>query len=143
MPKLPAAVQSAAENAEGGGGTSPLEEGLYLLRIRGVDVTGKGAAGPYWTWEFDVVQGVDGRSRGRKRLWDRISLSEKAAWRVKQFYEAVGFTFDSDTDEMLGEHVGAYVVQEPIQSGPKAGQMGNTIQEYRALDEDGDLVIAS
>lgn len=136
MPKLPAAVQTAAEKAEAGGGSAPLEDGIYILRLHSVDVTGKGAAGPYWTWEFRVVEGPDGPMNGRRRLWDRISLSEAAAWKIKEFYTAMGFTLDSDTDEMLGEHVKAYVIQEPIQSGAKAGQMGNTISEYMEIDED-------
>lgn len=136
MAKLPKNVQTAAEKAETGGGSAPLEEGIYILRIHSVDVTGSGPAGPYWTWEFRVVEGPDGPLNGNRRLWDRISLSEKAAFRVKNFYEAVGFTFDSDTDEMMGEHVKAYVVQEVIQSGTRAGQMGNNIDEYIELDED-------
>lgn len=137
MPKLPAKTQQAAEKAEvGGGGNAPLEEGVYVLRLHGVDATGSGPAGPYWTFEYRVVEGPDGPQNGRRRLWDRISLSEKAAWRVKQLFTAFGFTLDSDTDEMIGEHVKAYVIQEPIQSGNRAGQMGNSISEYLELPED-------
>ena len=136
MPKLPKAVQEAAENATSGGGSAPLEEGVYVLRLAAVDATGEGPAGPYWTWEYRVVEGPDGAMNGRRRLWDRISLSDKAAWKVKEVYTAFGFTLDSDTEEMIGEHVKAYVIQEPIQSGTRAGQMGNSIQEYLELPED-------
>lgn len=136
MPKLPQNVQTAAENAETGGGSAPLEDGIYVLRLHSVDVTGSGPSGPYWTWEFRVVEGPDGPMNGRRRMWDRISLSEKAAWKLKEFYTAMGFTLDSDTDEMLGEHVQAYIIQAPIQSGAKAGQVGNEISEYMEIDED-------
>jgi len=136
MPKLPQDVQTAAEKAEVGGGSAPLPEGTYVLRLHSVDVAGKGAKGPYWTWEFRVVEGPDGPMNGRRRIWDRISLSEAAAFRVKNFYTAMGFTLDSDTDEMMGEHVKAYITQEPIQSGAKAGQLSNNIDEYIELDED-------
>lgn len=136
MPKLPKNVQEAAEKADAGGGTQALEEGLYVLRLFSVDPTGEGPAGPYWTWEFRVVEGPDGPMSGRKRLWDRISLSDAAVWKVKQVYTAFGFTLDSDTDELVGEHVKAYVVQEPIQTGQRAGQMGNAIAEYLELAED-------
>lgn len=136
MPKLPKNVQDAAEAAEVGGSSAPLDEGVYILRLHSIDTSGSGPAGPYWTWEYRVVEGPDGPMNGRKRLWDRISLSEKAAFRVKQVFTAFGFTLDSDTDELIGEHVKAYVIQEPIQSGNRAGQMGNSISEYLELADD-------
>lgn len=142
MPKLPKATQTAAEAADIGGGSAPLEEGVYVLRLHSIDATGSGPAGPYWTWEYRVVEGPDGPMNGRRRLWDRISLSEKAAFRVKQVYTAFGFTLDSDTEEMIGEHVKAYVIQEPIQSGQRAGQMGNSISEYLEIPEDWEPELA-
>jgi hypothetical protein len=142
MPKLPAKVQENAEKADVGGGRAPLEEGVYVLRLHSVDPTGKGPAGPYWTFEYRVVEGPDGPIGGNKRLWDRVSLSDAAAFRVRNLYDSFGFTLDSDTDELIGEHVRAYVIQETIQSGSRAGQIGNTISEYMELPEEFEAATA-
>jgi hypothetical protein len=141
MPKLPKNIQKAAEEAEVSGGFEALEAGTYLLKVREIDVTSKTKAGdPKWVFQFDVVDGpeeLDEEDRvSRGRLFEHCALTEAAAWKMKQIFSALGFTLDSDADEMVGEPVRAVVTQSAIQEGNRKGTMGNNIVSYLEADPD-------
>lgn len=140
MPKLPKNIQKSAEEAQVQD-FSPLEAGTYLVKVREIDTAAKSAAqNPMWVWQFDVVDGPEeldeSERRDHGRLWERTALTEAAAWKLKQIFTALGFTLDSDADEMVGEYVRVVVVQEEIQSGQRKGTMGNTIVSYLEVEED-------
>lgn len=140
MPKLPKNIQKAAEDAEVQD-FSPLPAGTYLAKVREIDTAATSQSGnPKWVFQFDVVDGPEeldeGDRRSGGRLWEHCSLTENAAWKLKQIYTALGFTLDSDADELIGEPVRLVVVQEEINSGTRKGQMGNNIVSYLEADPD-------
>lgn len=132
MPHLPQEVQEQAEAAEGSG-FALLEPGPYVVRLADIDMTRSGPAGPGWSWEFDVIEMEDGTppARSGAKLWDYTSMSSKAAWKVKQVFEAFGVPLDIDTDELIGELAVAVVSQQTQQKGKRQGQLVNNIEELR------------
>lgn len=99
--------------------------GIYLCRLRSVDTSRSGPAGPYWTWEYETV-GVKEEPSG-KRFWNNTSLSEKAIGMVGKAFEALGFTADSDTDEAIGELVACEVKIGTVNAGQNIGQQRNEV----------------
>lgn len=139
MPKLPKAVAKRVGEAESTGSFEALPEGTYIVQLIDVDGSKEGPAGPYWSWEFDVVSDSDGDTAlaGRK-LWSNTSLSEKADFKMKEVFEAFGYTTDSDTDEMVGEKIKVSVSQRPIEKGARKGQVGNNIERHMSLESTGE-----
>ena len=130
MPKLSKAVAKKVADTEGGS-FEPLEPGVYHVRLVNVDGSREGPAGPYWSWEFDVVEpGSSGK------LWNNTSLSEKAYFKLKETFEAFGEDTDTDTDDLIGEIVKAVVSTRVIQQGDKKGQVTNQIDKLVPADED-------
>lgn len=128
MARLNEELQEQTANAESSG-FEPLPDGAYHVRLADVDTTREGAKGPYWSWEFDVVE-PDSEYEGRK-LWNNTSLSEKAAFKMKETYEAFDVPLDTDTDDMLGSIVVAVVSQRTIQEGARKGEIANQIDRLR------------
>lgn len=54
--------------------------------------------------------------------------------KIKQFFEAFGYTTDSDTDEMIGERCVIALSVETIGAGKRKGQLGNQITGFYTLD---------
>lgn len=54
--------------------------------------------------------------------------------KLKQFFEAFGYTTDSDTDEMIGERCVISLSVETIGAGKRKGQLGNQITGFYPLD---------
>lgn len=138
MPKLNAKTAKAVANQEvGEGGLLPLDAGTYPARL--VSVTSKdGKAAPYWSWEYELIDPEPGRFA---KQFVNTSLSEKALWKLKEQFEAHGTTPNTDTEELLGDKVNLVVIQRIIQSGQRAGEMGNevtTTLPYDSADAEGD-----
>lgn len=73
-----------------------------------------------------------------ERSWK--TYQDLVAGRLKGFFEAFGFTLDSDTEEMYGEKCAIQVIQEPIGQGPRQGEMRNSIANVKHLDAIADLM---
>ena len=132
MPKLPQNVANQVDNAEAVGGFAPLPEGRYAAQLR--SVTAKdGKEYPYWTWEFHRLHNSKGEPVPG-RMWNNTSLSPNSAGFLKATFDAFGYTTDSDTDEMVGEWVVLYIIQDVIASGPKAGQTTNSVRQVLAFN---------
>jgi len=99
MAKLNKAMQKQTENASSG--FDPIPDGVYHFKLRDVDATRTGAKGPYWSWEFECVE----EPYVGRRVWNNTSLSENAAFMMKQTFDAFGVPLDTDTDEMIGNVV--------------------------------------
>lgn len=130
MAKLPKKVAAAADQAETGQ-FDALPAGPYAARLVEVKTDGEGAAGPYWVWKFEVVTPTEFEGRN---LWANTSLSEKALWKIKEMFDAFGYTTDSDTDDLINEVVKLIVVQRPIEKGSRAGQIGNNVDKVLPFD---------
>lgn len=131
MPKLNKQMQKQTGAAETSA-FDPIDPGVYHVRLRDVDGTGSGAKGPYWSWEFEVVEAP---YVGR-RLWNNTSLSEAAAFKMKETFDAFGVGYDADTDDLLGQIVKAHVSIRTIQSGDRKGQLANQVDRLEPADDD-------
>lgn len=136
MPKLNKAKAKKTEAAEGSG-FDPLPDGAYHLRLRDVDASKPdGPAGPYWVWEFEVVE--DGEWK-KRRLWNNTSLSDAAAFKMAETFKAFGVPADTDTDELLGQVVLGIVSQRTIQKGARKGELTNQIDRLKPADPEFEL----
>lgn len=130
MPKLPS---KTAEKVAGTESSSFEALPADKYRSRLIDVEQReGQKGPYWSWEYDVV---DGPFAGRK-LWNNTSLSEKAYFKLKEAFDAHGADPDTDTDELCGGIVVLAVSQRVIASGSRKGETGNQVD--RVLPDTGE-----
>lgn len=134
MAKLNKRLQEQTENAQSMD-FEPLEPGVYHARLLKVDTDGSGPKGPYWTWEFEVVEEP---YRGRK-LWNNTSLSEKAAFSMKNTFEAFEVPLDTDTDDMCGSVVRCHVSIRTIQQGARAGELTNQVDRLSPRDPEFEL----
>lgn len=160
MPKLAAKVRKNVEKAEAvSGGFELLKPGKYVAELSGVEAKLSNAGNPVWSAEFNEIHALDGE-RQPGRQWYNLNLpqdkmpddykpgpnskkSPEDAWesyqalcngRLKAFFEAFGFSVDSDTDEMIGERVVLQIGVRTIQNGPKKGEDTNTVNGVFALD---------
>ena len=139
MPKLSKAAAKQVANTETQS-FGAIPGGIYIGRLDEVTTgTGKQSGKPYWSWAFTVVSDADGDEEyaGRK-LWINTSLSEAAHFKLKEVFEAFGYTPDSDTDEMIGEQIKLLVSETVIEQGARKGQPGNNVDRAIALDDDGE-----
>ena len=121
-----------------------MPEGYYLVKVI---ENAEEEAGPnsktgaaMLALTLEVVQPRE--YQGRK-VWDRLSYSEKAQWKLRSFFDAVDYDYDSDVDEIQDEQE-EFVVQltEQIQKqGKNKGKLKNEVGEYLPADEENlDLV---
>lgn len=136
MPKLPKAAAKRVDEAEVSQ-FDALEEGTYIGKLSKVTVSDQpGPSGAhYWTWEFEDIHTLDG-DKVPGRLWVNTSLAETADWKMKEVFDAFGYTPDSDTDEMIGEKVKLVVSQRVIERGARKGQTGNNVENVMPLGDD-------
>lgn len=159
MPKLAAKDRKKVEKAEAVSGEfEPLPPGKYIAELSDVEAKTSGAGNAYWNAEFTNIHDLEGESvPGRQ--WFMMMLpqgempedykpknskkSPEEAWktyqdltagRIKSFFEAFGFTPDSDTDELIGERVVLQIGVETINQGPKTGQRTNRVNAVLPLD---------
>lgn len=129
MPKLDEQQQQVTDQAEG---FRLLEPGLYAARLQKVEEK-PGTEAKQWSWEFGAIHDLDGE-RHPGRQWVNTSLSPKAAWKMKEVFDALGYSVDSATEEMIGEWAVLVIEQHVAEKGRKAGKLVNGVQEVRAFD---------
>lgn len=136
MPKLTKAQAKAVDAAETNDidYTVPLPAGRYIGTLDEVEV-GEGPKGPYWTWKIKLDRNEDVALDGQGRvMYVNTSLAEEAAWKMKETFEAFGYSSDSDTEEMIGEKCIVVVRIKMIQGGANAGTPGNQVSKLFPLD---------
>jgi hypothetical protein len=159
MPKLAASrakkASASAENAPAG--EFPiLEEGTYRIRLTGVEVDKVNKAkdpkllgAPVWIWKFDISPDDESEEQVSAKFWHRCTLPPEGA----EYYDflnglfvapfdAYGVSVDTDTDELVGRDVRAYVIQKVIGSGKRKGKIGNEIESLLPLDGEMAGVVA-
>lgn len=135
--KLNKATQKKVAAQEDRGEFEAVPAGVYECKLR--EVTPKdGTKAPFWSWEFECVEE---EYKGR-RFWLNTSLSEAALWKFKEVFKGFGVEPDTDTDDLVDEHVMLVISQGIIQAGSRKGEMGNNVDNVRPIgesdDEDGD-----
>ncbi len=159
MPKLAAKDRKKVEKAEASTGFQPIAPGKYIAELHEVEARTSNAGNPMWVAEFHEIHDLEGNSiPGRQ--WYQMMLpttdtppegytpkgktkDPQEAWamyqnlcsaRIKGFFEAFGYTPDSDTDEMIGERCVLQIGIRTIQNGPKAGEQTNDVNNVFPLD---------
>lgn len=155
MPKLDKTMMKAVESAETTSGEFALiEPGRYFATLTKVDVRDANYGGTQWSCEFSDITDVNGkRSSGRQWLnlnlpvagampatyqngedkWQKFQAVSAA--RLKGFFEAFGYTTDSDTDEMIGEQAVIEIEIRTIQNGPRRGEQVNGVKNVLPLSK--------
>jgi hypothetical protein len=123
----------ASATAESSSNFEPVEDGVYHARLMDVRTDGEGRSGPYWTWEYDIIE--PGEAKGRKQ-WNNTSLADNALWKLKETFDAFGVPTDTDTDDLMGGTVKLVISQRVIQAGSRKGEMGNQVDRVMPKDED-------
>lgn len=131
MAKLNKENAKKADNASSA--FEPVDPGAYHMKLVAVDASKSGPKGPYWSWEFDIVE--PGEAQGRKQ-WNNTSLSDEAMFSFKQTFEAFGVPTDTDTDDLIGNVVKGIVSIRTIEQGPRKGELANQIDRLAPADED-------
>lgn len=135
MPQLNAAKAAEVEKAEGGN-FEPVPEAVYVLYLAEEVVVKDGPKGPYWKWTFKVDGETEGQEQYKGRqLWQNTSLAEGAEWKLNETFAAFGVPTTTHTDDLIGKKVKAFVVQRPIESGPRKGEMSNEIKNLMPLSD--------
>ena len=151
MPRLNAALRQMTENAQERS-FGPIPAGKYVARLTAVEAKQSQSGNPYWNATYQDLEALDGRKQPGSQ-WLALNPPEggpgpencrpaspnkppAGAWRARQecaasrlksWFHAHGFTVDSDTEEMIGSYAMITVVQETIQRGQRAGQVGNRV----------------
>lgn len=119
------------------GGGEPLPKGVYLCDIESCAVTKPQSKDE----RIEVVYTVaDGDHKGRK-LWDYINLeSEAAAFKVREFLEAVGIVTgkkeagEFDPAKLVGEQVNVRVIHQPDNRPEHEGEMQQRVGGVTPVD---------
>lgn len=153
MPKLDATLLKVVETADTSAGEFTLiEPGRYFATLQKVEVLDANYGGSRWSAEFGEITSVEGK-RLPGRQWYNLNLpvagempatygngedkwqkfQAVSASKMKQFFEAFGYTSDSDTDEMIGEKAVIEIEIRTIQNGPRRGESVNGIKNVFPL----------
>jgi len=120
-------IQVDFTGVESGGGVV-LPEGPIQLEVSDISQeVGQDSGAAYLAFEFTVSEG---QYEGKK-VWDNMSLSPKALWKLRGFLEAAEFEVeggiqDIDLDELIGLNVTAEISHEMYQ-GKKKNRVTNYI----------------
>lgn len=137
MPKMPQETIDKCESGEasgGGGRRNPVPDGYYELElVEQEEYPDPGSGYGGINLKFEVVRPVGYQG---KWVWDRASYNPNSAWKWRSLCDATGYTYDSDSEEMVSEHMIAYVSQEVQTKGVNKGRVNNRIDEYYSLDSE-------
>jgi hypothetical protein len=132
MAKLNKTKATAASKADSAS-FEPVPDAVYHVRLEDVDSSREGPKGPYWSWQFVIVE--DGEAKGRK-LWNNTSLSDAAMFKFKESFDAFGVETDTDTDDIIGQVCRAVVSTRTIQQGDRKGEQANQIDRLTPADSE-------
>src|SRR5690242_19587452 len=149
MPKLSAKARKKVDKAEAvSGGFEPLDPGKYVATLLSCEAKNSSAGNPMWAVQFHELFSLDGEPQPGRQFLNLMMPQEKMpegytpgprskaktpeeAWenyqgmvngRIKAFFEAFGYTVDSDTDEMIGDRCVLQLGVETVTQGPKKGE---------------------
>lgn len=158
MPKLNKKMAKAAEAAEVSTGDFPLlDPGYYYAQLNEVEVL-DGNYAPRWNVSFYNLHKAETGEEVTGRQWYNINVPAEGPapanytngdkkWAAFQsmslsqlhgFFDAFGYSTDSDTDEMIGEWVKLKVGIETISSGNRKGEKTNRVKALVPVEDDFD-----
>ena len=164
MPKLAKKIATKTEKSTAvSGGFEPYPPGKYIATLAKVESKLSSAGNPVWNAEFEDLHNLDG-DKMPGRQWYNLNLPtsdtmpegyekgpEKWAQyqglchgRLKAFFEAFGYTADSDTDEFVGDKCVLQIGIGTISKGPRTGERTNQVNGVFSIDSvDGADAIGS
>lgn len=133
MPKLAKKIAQKANAAElkDGDLSQPLPPGRYIGKLEEVEVK-EGEKGEYWQWTFKLTE-PKGENR---KAWVYTTLADGAEWKLKEVFTALGYSADSDTDEMIGESCLLSLTTRTISTGDRKGEKSNQVAKCLPLDDE-------
>jgi hypothetical protein len=141
MPTLSKAKQKTVGAVESSGDFPVLPAGRYLGTLKEVNadkngqpLVGRKSGKPYWQWVFSDITSLEDGQVYAGHQFVNTSLTDDADWKMKEMFDAFGFTVDSDTDEMIGGQVILHIVQREIEEGDRKGEMGNNVRRVAPYD---------
>lgn len=158
MPKLAKKYAASVESAEISTGDFPLiDPGYYYVQLAEVEVL-DGNYAPRWSATLSNIHHAETGEEVSGRQWFNMNVPEDGPapanypngdkkWASFQsmskgqlhgFFEAFGYSTDSDTDEMIGEWAKAKIVIETIQNGNRKGEKTNRVKSLTPVPEDFD-----
>jgi len=114
-----------------------LPEGQYLCRIEKIEEKTSKAGNKYLDVSYNVEEPAE--YNGRKILFDNLTLTEKALWRVRDWVNAAGIFPGPDgfkTEEMIGAFLRVTLIKEP-QMQNQLNQASGTTQLVPKVDSKG------
>jgi hypothetical protein len=124
-------------------GSEPIEAGVYLVKLLKWEIRKALSGNDKITWEA-VITGPEGNPNVNRHLWDDISLTEQALWRLGWFVQEAGVNIkklkDTDThsaefhqimDVIVGREMFWNVVVDTYQ-----GNTRNKVTEYLKAGKD-------
>lgn len=154
MAKLAAKDRKKVKAAKAVSGSfEPLKPGKYFADLREVEPKVSGNGNAYWNIQFENIRNMGGEKQpGRQFYTLMLPIDEmpedyekgEEKWeqyqsltegRIKAFFEAFGYTVDSDTDEMIGDTAIIQVGIETIQRGARAGEKTNRVNAVLPLGD--------
>ena len=156
MPKLDKKYAKAVAAAEVSTGDFPLlDPGYYYAQLNEVEVL-DGNYAPRWNASFYNLHKKETLEPATGRQWYNINVPAEGPapanypngdkkWAAFQsmskgqlhgFFDAFGYSTDSDTDEMIGEWVVLKVGIETIKNGDRKGEKTNRVKALTEVPED-------
>jgi hypothetical protein len=166
MPKLAVKDRKKVAKAEATKSEfEPLTPGKYTGALMEVEEKTSQAGNKYWNITYNDLETIDGE-RVPGRQWYMLMLTKdempenykpgdralknadgnvEKAWeayqqivagRIKEWFEAHGYSLDTDTDEMIGERAVLKIGVETINSGARAGERTNRVNAVLPLTGD-------
>lgn len=140
MPMTPEYRAAMNDNEGPDGDFEPLADGFYLCKLEKADETDR--PGPSGFTQYVFVWRVQRpRVAAKRTLWDRISLSPKAAFKMRELFDATGYEYESEPEELIGEMAILQIQQEEITGGKRKGQMGESVVAVYAPDSEEHLAL--
>lgn len=137
MPKLPTERVEGADQQDASE-AKPLKPGRYVVQLTEVEegVTGEKSANPgtdKWVWKFKVAKEFHPELKGGRfqtSFFEHVPLTPNMDWKTKQLFTALGYTPDSDTDEIIEDpdaYAVAYVKTGKDQTGADRSEVGRYV----------------
>lgn len=163
MAKLDSTLAQAVSSAQDvDGGFELIEPGRYVATLFDVESRYTNAGDAMWVAVFNEITKLSTGEKVPGRQWYNLvlpasdpmpagyqprnaSTSPEKAWefknnmaasRLRQFFDAMGYTTDSDTEEMIGDKCVIQISVRTIQNGARKGERTNSVAGVFPLPSD-------
>jgi hypothetical protein len=126
--------QSAQEGADGDREFDELEDGFYLAKLEKAVLGDRVGPSGFKSVRLQWRMIKPNRNRVQSEF---VSLSPKAAWKMREIFDAAGYTPDSDLEELVEEQevVILQIEQAPVEAGQRKGEMRADVVAHYDKDD--------